>query len=62
MTNEIILEVIKTLMIAGAGGIVKLLSDVRILRRDLDAAFCKIRTLETENGAVATAPGTEAPK
>lgn len=60
--NEIVLEVVKAVVIAGAGGIIKLLSDVRILRRDLDAAFCKIRTLEDKNGAATTASSTEAPK
>lgn len=45
--NQIVFEVVKAAILGASGWLLKLHTDVRAMRRDLDCAFTKIRDMET---------------
>lgn len=45
-THEIIFEVVKMAVLGAVGWLLKMHTDVKTLRKEMDAAFCKIRALE----------------
>lgn len=50
-TNEIVFEIVKAVVLGVSGWLVKVYSDIKKLRTDLDCAFGKIRELERIGGS-----------